>query len=60
LAAGSKARLKRFYQRLSTPPERMAGFIELLRERHGGAEQFFLSQGTTPETIAAVRRNLTA
>jgi hypothetical protein len=48
------------HQRLATPPERMAGFIALLRSQHGGAEQFFLAQGVEPATIAAVRRILTA
>lgn len=46
--------------RLATPPERMAGFIELLRAKHGSAEAFFLSQGVAPETIQAVRGLLTA
>jgi protein-tyrosine phosphatase len=41
--------------RLATPPERMAGFIELLREKHGSAEAFLLSQGVTTDTIAKVR-----
>jgi len=47
-------------QRLATPPERMSGFIDLLHAQYGGAEQFFLTQGVTAETIAAVRRLLTA
>jgi protein-tyrosine phosphatase len=46
--------------RLSTPPERMAGFIDLVREHHGGSEAFFLSRGVAPETIARIRELLTA
>jgi protein-tyrosine phosphatase len=46
-------------QRLSSPGARMAGFIELMRERYGGAEAFFLSQGIAPATIASVRDLLT-
>lgn len=44
--------------RLATPPERMAGFIDLMRERYGSAEAFFLGQGVAPETIASVREIL--
>jgi protein-tyrosine phosphatase len=44
--------------RLSTPPERMAGFIELVRETHGGSEAFFLARGVSPETVARVRELL--
>lgn len=46
--------------RLSTPPERMAGFIELVREKHGGSEAFFRGQGVPAETIHRVRAILTA
>jgi len=46
--------------RLATPPEKMAGFIELLHEKHGSAENFFLSQGVPQETIDKVRELLTA
>jgi protein-tyrosine phosphatase len=46
--------------RLATPPERMAGFIELLREHHGGAEAFFRKQGVSAATIERVRDLLTA
>jgi hypothetical protein len=46
--------------RLATPPERMAGFIELLRARHGGAAAFFASRGVSDGEIASVRRLLTA
>ncbi len=45
--------------RLATPPERMAGFIELLREKHGSSEAFFISQGVTEAEIAKVRELLT-
>ena len=46
--------------RLATPPEKMAGFIELLHAKHGSAENFFLSQGVPQETIHKVRALLTA
>ena len=46
------------YARLATPPERMAGFIELVRQTHGGSEAFFLARGVRPETIAKVRELL--
>jgi len=46
--------------RLATPPEKMAGFIELLHNEHGSSEAFFLSQGVPQETIDSVRRLLTA
>lgn len=45
--------------RLSTPPERMAGFIELLHKEHGGAEAFFRKQGVSEATIDRVRELLT-
>ena len=54
---GSEAEIR---ARLSTPPERMAGFIDLLREEHGGAEAFFLAKGVTAAEIAAVRECLSA
>lgn len=41
--------------RLSTPPDRMAGFIELMREKHGSSEAFFIKQGVTEEEIQKVR-----
>jgi protein-tyrosine phosphatase len=44
--------------RLATPPDRMAGFVQLLREHHGGGEAFFLSQGIDPALIARVRELL--
>lgn len=44
--------------RLATPPEKMAGFIQLMREKYGSAEDFFLSQGVTKEEIARVRELL--
>ncbi len=44
--------------RLSTPPERMAGFIELLREHHTSAASFFEGQGVDPSAIARVRELL--
>jgi protein-tyrosine phosphatase len=44
--------------RLSTPPERMAGFLTLMRRRYGSAEQFFEVQGVTAATITRVRELL--
>jgi hypothetical protein len=46
--------------RLGTPPERMAGFIELLRQRHTTAAHFFEGQGVSPAAIARVRELLRA
>ncbi|MCZ2109129.1 MAG: tyrosine-protein phosphatase [Dehalococcoidia bacterium] len=46
--------------RMSTPPERMAGFIDLVREKHGGSEAFFRRQGVPAGTIERVRSLLTA
>lgn len=46
--------------RLATPPERMAGFIELLREHHTGAAHFFERQGVGPAAIERVRELLSA
>ena len=45
--------------RLATPPERMAGFIELLREHHNSAATFFEGQGVDPSAIERVRELLT-
>lgn len=45
--------------RLATPPEKMAGFIELMRAKHGSSEAFFLSKGVSAEEIAKVRELLT-
>ena len=52
---GSEAEIR---ARLSTPPERMAGFIQLLRSRHGGAAVFFESHGVPSVTIERVRELL--
>jgi protein tyrosine/serine phosphatase len=41
--------------RLATPPEKMAGFIELMRAKYGSAADFFLSQGVSEAEIEAVR-----
>ena len=46
--------------RLATPPDRMAGFIELMREKHGSSEAFFESKGVSKEEIARIRELLTA
>lgn len=53
---GSEAEI---YARLSTPPERMAGFMELFAAKYGSAEAFLLGQGMSPGAIAEVRRILT-
>lgn len=45
--------------RLGTPPERMAGFIDLMRARHGSAEAFFHAQGVPASEIDRVRELLT-
>jgi protein-tyrosine phosphatase len=46
--------------RLATPPEKMAGFIELLHAKHGSAEAFLVSHGVPEATIDRVRKLLTA
>lgn len=46
--------------RLGTPPERMAGFIDLLREHHTSAAHFFERQRVAPSVIARVRELLWA
>lgn len=45
--------------RLSTPPERMAGFIALMRARYGCAADFFASKGVRGDEIDRVRELLT-
>lgn len=44
--------------RLATPPEKMAGFIQLMRAKYGSATDFFLSQGVTTHEIDQVRKLL--
>ncbi|MEX0782842.1 MAG: tyrosine-protein phosphatase [Dehalococcoidia bacterium] len=44
--------------RLSTPPERMAGFIALMRERYGGADAYLRGQGVSAAALARVREIL--
>ena len=46
--------------RLSTPADRMAGFIQLLRERHGSTEAFLAGRGLRADEIGAIRELLTA
>jgi protein-tyrosine phosphatase len=46
--------------RLATPPDKMAGFIDLLHKKHKSSAEFFKAQGVSDETIEAVRRNLRA
>jgi len=45
--------------RLSTPPERMAGFIRLMRNRYGDAEGYLRSIDVPPPSLARVRELLT-
>ncbi len=45
-------------ERLATPPERMAGFIALLRERYGGAEPYLRSHGVNSDEISSIRQIL--
>ncbi|MGH2632323.1 MAG: tyrosine-protein phosphatase [Tepidiformaceae bacterium] len=52
---GSDAEIR---ARLATPPERMAGFIELLRDRYGSAAEFFGDHGVPASTIERVRELL--
>jgi protein-tyrosine phosphatase len=54
---GSEAEIR---ARLSTPPEKMAGFIELLHARHGSSAEFFRSQGVSTGTIERVQQLLRA
>lgn len=44
--------------RLSTPPERMAGFLELLAAEHGGAEAYLRALGIEDEVFVRVRELL--
>lgn len=46
--------------RLSTPPERMADFIALLRGKHGSSAEFFERQGVPASEIERVRQLLSA
>jgi protein tyrosine/serine phosphatase len=46
--------------RLSTPPERMAGFLRLLHAHHGGAEPYLRKHGIGDAEFAKVRDLLTA
>ena len=45
--------------RLITPPERMAGFIRLMREKYGSAEAYLVSQGMSAEEVQRIRELLT-
>lgn len=46
-------------QRLSTPPERIAGFMELLRKHHGSAADYLQSQGVEASRLERIRDHLT-
>jgi protein-tyrosine phosphatase len=46
--------------RLATPADRMSGFLELLRDKHGGAEAFFERSGVPRDEIERVRELLTS
>lgn len=54
---GSEAEIR---ARLATPPEKMAGFMQLLREKYGSAADFLRSQGVSDEEIQRVRELLLA
>ncbi|MCC6381210.1 MAG: tyrosine-protein phosphatase [Dehalococcoidia bacterium] len=41
--------------RLATPPERMAGFIDLLRAHYGSAEGYLLGEGVQRESLGRLR-----
>ncbi|OAI44538.1 hypothetical protein AYO38_00120 [bacterium SCGC AG-212-C10] len=45
--------------RLSTPPDRMAGFIILLRKKYGSAEEYLLSHGLPTSAVDRIRTLLT-
>jgi len=45
--------------RLSTPAERMAGFITLMRERFGGTERFLSERGVSVGQVGRIRELLT-
>lgn len=46
--------------RLATPPEKMAEFMTLLREKHGTAADYLQSQGISAAELDAVRHQLRA
>jgi protein-tyrosine phosphatase len=46
------------FARLSTPPERMAGFIQLMRLKYGNAEAYLRSEGIPAEAFARLREIL--
>lgn len=52
---GSEADIR---ARLATPPEKMAGFLQLMRAKYGSAADFFQSKGVSAAEIEAVRRLL--
>ncbi|MBI2767925.1 MAG: tyrosine-protein phosphatase [Chloroflexi bacterium] len=46
------------FARLSTPPDRMAGFIQLMRAKYGSAEAYLRSEGIPTEAFSRVREIL--
>ena len=52
---GSEADIR---ARLATPPEKMAGFLKLMRDKHGSSEAFFISKGVSEDEINRVREIL--
>ncbi len=46
--------------RLATPPEKMAGFLELMREKYGSAAAYLEGEGVSQQSIGRVRTLLTA
>lgn len=53
---GTEAELR---ARLATPPEKMAGFIVLMRQKWGSSEAFFARHGVSDAEIAGARELLT-
>ncbi len=47
------------HARLSTPPERMAGWLTLMRDRYGSAESYLRVEGVSPDALGRVREILT-
>lgn len=45
--------------RMATPPEKIAGFMELLHAKYGSSEDFFRSMGVSEATFDGVRSILT-
>lgn len=57
-AANDPEKLKRYQWLLQCLPETMQGTLEHLDARYGGAENYLLQNGVTPEEIAQIRARL--